>query len=298
MLLFVLAISFSACGEKTETSERQNSSAQEKVQTTENTAEHEHGLPLSENIIRISQGDHIATFQLYDMTAAEELYSQLLLTLEVTNFRNAQWMFYPPERLIVTEKEIYRDGKKGELSYYEPWGDVFMLYEDFQSGDDMHRIGICLEGIDELKEMSETILVEKADPADELNHAQNNTESDSGEHMVKMTVGTNELTVRLYDTPAANDLYSMLPLELTFSDFNGTEKISYLPRNLDTNGEPNSFDPDVGDLTLYKPWGNLAIFYRDFRSSTGLISLGHIDSGMDVLSSMDGEISVILEKVN
>ena len=89
----------------------------------------------------------------------------------------------------------------------------------------------------------------------------------------------------------------MLPLELTFEDFNGIEKIAYMDNELPTEGEPNEFDPDVGDLCLYAPWGNLSIFYKDFRSSNGLISLGHIDSGMDILSNISDTFSATLEKI-
>ncbi len=69
-----------------------------------------------------------------------------------------------------------------------------------------------------------------------------------------------------------------------------------MDNELPTDGEPNEFDPDVGDLCLYAPWGNLSIFYKDFRNSNGLISLGHIDSGMDVISGMNKDFSVLLEK--
>lgn len=44
------------------------------------------------------------------------------------------------------------------------------------------------------------------------------------------------------------------------------------------------------------PWGNLSIFYQDFRYSDSLIMLGHIDSGRDVIFSMEEDFSVILEK--
>lgn len=88
----------------------------------------------------------------------------------------------------------------------------------------------------------------------------------------------------------------MLPLGLTFEDFNSIEKIANIDRELPIDGEPNEFDPDVGDLCLYAPWGNLSIFYKDFRNSNALISLGHIDSGMDVMSGMNENFSVLLEK--
>lgn len=35
------------------------------------------------------------------------------------------------------------------------------MYEDFRSGDEMHRLGVCLEGMEELEWMSGTIRVER-----------------------------------------------------------------------------------------------------------------------------------------
>lgn len=123
-------------------------------------------------------------------------------------------------------------------------------------------------------------------------------EVENTERKLKMTVNGQEVAITLYDTPAANALYDMLPLDLNFEDFNGIEKISYLSQELPTEGEPDGCDPDVGDLCLYAPWGNLSIFYQDFRYSDSLIMLGHIDSGMDVISEMEENTSTVLEKAN
>ena len=91
-------------------------------QALEETQVSETGLELSDMAVRITSQGHTAAFQLYDTEAAEELYEQLPLELELSNFADAQWMFYPPEELDVTDAEIYKAGKKGELSYYEPLG--------------------------------------------------------------------------------------------------------------------------------------------------------------------------------
>lgn len=90
----------------------------------------------------------------------------------------------------------------------------------------------------------------------------------------------------------------MLPLELTFEDFNGIEKNAYMDNKLPTENEPDEFDPDTGDVCLYAPWGNLSIFYKDFHHSKDLISLGHIDSGMDVISHINEGFSAVLENLN
>ena len=116
------------------------------------------------------------------------------------------------------------------------------------------------------------------------------------ERKLKLTVDGQEISITLYDTPAANALYDMLPLDLTFEDFNGVEKISYLSDELPTEGEPDGCNPNVGDFCLYAPWGNLSIFYKDFRYSNSLIKLGHIDSGIDIISSMNENFSAVLEK--
>ena len=45
-------------------------------------------------------------------------------------------------------------------------------------------------------------------------------------------------------------------------------------------------------MTLYEPRGNLAIFYGDAGSSSGLVPMGHVESGLELLSTMDGEFEV------
>lgn len=134
-------------------------------------------------------------------------------------------------------------------------------------------------------------------PSQEPESSPGNTEtSEKGEQNAKLIIDGQEFQVTLYDTPAANALYNMLPLELTFEDFNGIEKIAYMDNELPVEGEPDEYDPDAGDLCLYAPWGNLSIFYNDFRNSSGLISLGHIDSGMDVIRNKSGSFLARLEK--
>ena len=126
--------------------------------------------------------------------------------------------------------------------------------------------------------------------------AVSDAQKETMERKLKLTVDGQEWSITLYDTPAANALYDMLPLDLTFEDFNGVEKISYLTDELSTEGEPDGCDPDVGDFCLYTPWRNLSIFYQDFRYSDSLIKLGHIDSGMEIISSMNEDFSATLEK--
>lgn len=114
---------------------------------------------------------------------------------------------------------------------------------------------------------------------------------------MRMSVDGQDVTITLNDTPLANALYDMLPLELTFEDFNGTEKITYLPegQSLSTEGLTGGHEPVAGDLCLYAPWGNLCIFYKDFHYSDDLYFIGHVENGIDVLSGMNSDFTVTLE---
>jgi hypothetical protein len=99
---------------------------------------------------------------------------------------------------------------------------------------------------------------------------------------IRMEVNGTRVTATLDNNASSRDFVALLPLTLTLEDYNGTEKISNLPRKLSTDDAPAGLDPSVGDITYYAPWGNVAIFYKDFGYSRGLVKLGQIDSRADV----------------
>ena len=81
----------------------------------------------------------------------------------------------------------------------------------------------------------------------------------------------------------------MLPVTTRFEEFAGSEKIAYLPRELDSAGSPGS-DPQDGDLIYYAPWGNLAFYYdaAGVGYSDQTIHLGTYDSSIDELNELNG----------
>jgi hypothetical protein len=111
---------------------------------------------------------------------------------------------------------------------------------------------------------------------------------------IRLRVEDKAITATLIDSKTTRDFISLLPLTLTLEDYAGTEKISRLPRRLSTEDAPSGSDPSVGDVAYYAPWGNLAIFYRDFEYSRGLVVLGKIDSGIDALNA-PGSVRVTIE---
>jgi len=114
---------------------------------------------------------------------------------------------------------------------------------------------------------------------------------------LRLTFGDQVATATLYNRPTSRDFVSLLPLTLTLKDYAATEKISDLPRKLSTHGAPPGSDPAIGDLTYYAPWGNLALFYKDFGYSRGLIRLATLDCGLDAFAAVR-PVTVTIELIN
>ena len=116
---------------------------------------------------------------------------------------------------------------------------------------------------------------------------------------IKLTVnGNEEVFVSLDDNQASRDFLEMLPLTLTFEDFNSTEKIATLPNELSTEVQPSGYTPEIGDFAYYAPWGNISVFYKDFRYSNSLYKLGTLESGADIFGNMNEDFEVTIERVN
>lgn len=124
--------------------------------------------------------------------------------------------------------------------------------------------------------------------------APQNTAAADG-HKAVLVIDGSRLPVTLRNEPSANDLYSRLPVTLSFKDFSGMEKIAYFDKRLDETGQKVGCHPLAGDLCVYQPWGNLSIFYVDFKDDSNLIPIGRLESGLDIVKAHDS-FTAMLEK--
>ena len=109
--------------------------------------------------------------------------------------------------------------------------------------------------------------------------------------VVRFSAGSTSVEVTIgEDNPAVRDFLSMLPLTLTLEEFNGREKIAYLPRELAHAGSPGS-DPEDGDLIYYIPWGNIGFYYNTagIGYSNQTIHLGTYNASLDQLAQLEGQ---------
>jgi len=115
---------------------------------------------------------------------------------------------------------------------------------------------------------------------------------------MKIIIGNQTITASMESNAAAKDLLSRLPIEITLEDFNRTtEKIFYTDPQLNTTDVPMGCAPTPGDITIYAPWGNIAIFCKNWSYSSDLIKIGHINGdGIKVLQ-VPGNVKVKIEKL-
>lgn len=107
---------------------------------------------------------------------------------------------------------------------------------------------------------------------------------------MRITSGGTVLTATMYDNATAKDFVALLPLTLKITDYASTEKVADLPKKLSTQGAPGGHKGTTGDITLYAPWGNLAIFYKDFGYASGLVSMGKIDNSASDIKKLSGNV--------
>lgn len=110
--------------------------------------------------ISVEVNRKITVFQLNQSRAAQELYAQLPLEIDVEDYGDNEKIFYPPSRLDTSNTPL-ADAKNGTLAYYAPWGDVVMFYADFGSADGLYELGQAVDGIGDIKEISGTIVIER-----------------------------------------------------------------------------------------------------------------------------------------
>lgn len=140
--------------------------------------------------------------------------------------------------------------------------------------------------------------IQNADQSSLVSLSENKMSSNENETLkINITVDGKTVTATLIDNSASRDLVSRLPLEITLEDFNNTtEKLFYPKPALDLKEKKKGIAPIPGDITIYEPWQNVAIFCKSFRYSDDLIKIGHIDGDGIELLKKKGNVKVTISK--
>lgn len=102
---------------------------------------------------------------------------------------------------------------------------------------------------------------------------------------VWILVGTASMTATLEDNPTARDFADRLPLTLTLRDFGDAEKVSdALPVRLSEAGALATDAGAAGDIAYYAPWRNIAFYRGRGPDAAGVVRIGRIVSGEEILN--------------
>ncbi|KMK95308.1 hypothetical protein VL03_10605 [Rossellomorea marisflavi] len=116
--------------------------------------------------------------------------------------------------------------------------------------------------------------------------------------IIMAEIGGEDVEITMYDNPTSRDFIDQLPLELSFKDFGGFEKLSYPPKKLTTKGAPEGDTPSAGDFAYYAPWGDVTMYYKDESYAKGVVLMGRMeDGGIEKVAGMgEDEIVRLREK--
>lgn len=99
--------------------------------------------------IETESGD-ILVLELNGSSAADSLYEQLPITVDVEDFSTNEKIFYPPEKLDLTDTPN-AEMSVGTLAYYAPWGNVVMFYGTYNPNGDLYELGHVVSGVESIE---------------------------------------------------------------------------------------------------------------------------------------------------
>lgn len=153
--LLLMTFSLTACNAQVEPTQ-DNTIANTNVKTTTETT----STSTQTKIIKLTTtNNQTIEIELNNSPAANDLYNQLPLSIDLKDYSTNEKIFYPPNKLN-TESTPKATPKIGTLAYYEPWGDVVIFYDDFHANNDLYELGHVISGEDIVSELSGTVTIE------------------------------------------------------------------------------------------------------------------------------------------
>ncbi|UBM59104.1 hypothetical protein LAG90_00320 [Marinilongibacter aquaticus] len=114
---------------------------------------------------------------------------------------------------------------------------------------------------------------------------------------IDIFVGTKRFAGLLFENQTAESLLAQMPFETKLEDYAGNEQIFYPATALHTEGALSGAKAQKGDIMYYAPWGDVALFYKDFRFAAGLIPLGRVQDIDALLRALPTTDSTVLFEI-
>lgn len=140
-----------------------------------------------------------------------------------------------------------------------------------------------LEGISRNRTFEPKANIKRGEVASMLYHYLT-AETEHSDRKIILSVGGQSFDAILYDSPAADALYELLPMTVTMQELNGNEKYCNLSDNLPTDASiPEKIQ--TGDLMLFGS-NCLVLFYQSFTTSYSYTPLGRLTDPTELAQAL------------
>lgn len=114
-----------------------------------------------EKKIRLAFGDKEILILLENNNSSRAFYDRLPLELEFKDYARTEKVTDLSEPLPKLEGNFGYDPKLGDFAYYAPWEGLVLYYKDFRYSTGIIKLGVVIEGVENLKDMEGIVLVSK-----------------------------------------------------------------------------------------------------------------------------------------
>lgn len=122
-------------------------------------------------------------------------------------------------------------------------------------------------------------------------------DKESTDKKISMSINGEDVIISLDDSPAANTLYNMLPLDVSFKNNSSEEKMPPVKDLIDSADKSDAPTFNIGDFGLSEDDGSLSVITGDKESENSFSKLGTVESGLDTILKQKGDFSATITKV-
>ena len=115
--------------------------------------------------IRLTFGETILTAVIIDNETSRDFISALPLTLTFEDYSKTEKISYLPKRLSTKNAPSGSDPSVGDITYYAPWGNLAIFYQDYGYSNGLIKLGKIDSGIEKLASINGnfTVKIERMD---------------------------------------------------------------------------------------------------------------------------------------
>ncbi len=95
----------------------------------------------SAQIVQMKVGEKTFRFELNGNDAAVAFTDQMPLSLKFEDYASIERIAYLPNELNLGNSPRAHDPKKGDISYYAPWGNLAVFIQDFRFSENLVPLG-------------------------------------------------------------------------------------------------------------------------------------------------------------